>query len=186
MEKEKKAITAKKVAKKSEPKKATETKKVVAKPVKEEKVQPVEVKLEPTKVETKKATFNQELNLLIGLLSLMTIITFCFAFQGGDAEILGWELVLKSGGYSGVFKGLMILYVVSIFIDCILSIKIDTENEIFNIVEKALYMFTVIINFVVVAVLLSIIGKVGIGLIIFFIISIVSAVVKFSRIFAQK
>ena len=116
----------------------------------------------------------------------MTIITFCFAFQGGDAEILGWELVLKSGGYSGVFKGLMILYVVSIFIDCILSIKIDTENEIFNIVEKALYMFTVIINFVVVAVLLSIIGKVGIGLIIFFIISIVSAVVKFSRIFAQK
>ena len=139
-----------------------------------------------SKIQIKKTTLNQELNLLIGLFSLITIITFCFTFQGGDAKILGWELVLNAGKYSGVFKGLMILYVVAIFIDCILAIRIDSENEIINIVEKALYMFTIIINAIVVAVLLSVIKSVGIGLIIFFIISIISVIVKFARIYAQK
>ncbi|MBQ8522482.1 MAG: hypothetical protein IJ458_02320 [Clostridia bacterium] len=157
-------------------------------PAVEENVVKTVPMVEPAKEEKqpKKTTLNQELNLLIGLFSLITIISFCFEFQGGDTQILGWELILKSGEYSGVFKGLMILYVVSIFIDCILTIRIDTDNEIINIVEKALYMFTAIINFVVVAVLLSIITKIGIGLIIFFILSIISAIVKFSRIFAQK
>lgn len=192
MEKQKNAVKqpAKKVAttKKSAPVKEkvakAEVKVEKVKPVVEEKVS-AEVKVaEATK--KAKVTLNQELNLLIGLFSLMTIICFCFAFQGGDAEVLGWELFLKAGEYSGVFKGLMILYVVTIFVDCILTIRVDSENEIFNIVEKALYMFTVIMNFVVVAVLLSIISKVGIGLILFFIISIVSAIVKFARIFSQK
>jgi len=184
------------------PKKAKEpvkaTKSTVAKtkaPAKAKKVESVQPAIEEKVVKpapvvestpAKKTTLNQDLNLLIGLFSLITIITFCFAFQGGNSKILGWELVLKADEYSGVFKGLMILYVVSIFIDCLLAIRIDTENEVINIVEKALYMFTVIMNFVVVAVLLSLIVKVGIGLIIFFIISIVSAIVKFARIYAQK
>ena len=125
--------------------------------------------------------------IIIGLLSLITIISFCFAFQGGEAEVLGWELFLKAGDYySGVLQGVMILFVVSLFIDCILAIRIDCENEIFNIVEKVLYMFTVIMNVIVLSILLSLISKVGIGLLIFFVISIVSAVVKFARIFAQK
>ena len=80
----------------------------------------------------------------------------------------------------------MILYVVSIFVDCILAINIDTENEVLNIVEKVLYMFTLIMNFIVVAVLLSIINKIGIGLLVFFVISILSAIVKFARIYAKK
>lgn len=151
-----------------------------------EKVAPAVEEVKVEKQPKTKMTLNQELNLLVGLFSLMIIISFCFAFQAGDTEVLGWELFLKAGEYSGVFQGLMILYVVSIFIDCILTIRIDSENEILNIVEKALYMFTVIMNFVVVAVLLSLISKVGIGLILFFILSIVSVIVKFARIFAQK
>ena len=66
-----------------------------------------------TKEPVKKTTLNQELNLVIGLFSLITIITFCFTFQGGDTKILGWELLLHAGKYSGVFKGLMILYVIA-------------------------------------------------------------------------
>ena len=197
MEKEKKVAKqpAKKVVKTTTAKKVAPVNDKAPKAkvsAKVEKVQPVEEVKAPAEVKVanapqkSKVTLNQELNLLVGLFSLITIISFCFAFQGGDAEVLGWELFLKAGEYSGVFKGLMILYVVTIFIDCILTIRVDSENEIFNIVEKALYMFTVIMNFVVVAVLLSIISKVGIGLIIFFIISIISAIVKFARIFAQK
>lgn len=153
---------------------------VVAEPVVEVKNEKME---QPKKSKT---TLNQELNLMIGLFSLITIISFCFAFQGGDVEILGWELFLKSGQYSGVFKVVMSLYVISIFIDCILAIRVETENEIFNIVEKALYMFTLIINFVVIAILLSLISKIGIGLIIFMIVSIISAIVKFARIYSQN
>lgn len=211
MEKEKKTtkkvatktVAKKPVAKKAEPAK-TVTKKAVkaSKPAKAEKVATVaeQVKAEPVaevktekvatpavvKEQPKKMTFNQELNLLIGLFSLITIIAFCFAFQGGDVEILGWELFLRAGDYySSVFQGVMILYVVSIFIDCILAIRIDCDKEIFNIIEKVLYMFTVIMNFVVLAILLSLISQVGIGLLIFFVISVVSAVVKFARIFAK-
>lgn len=174
--------TTKKVAPKKQPVKAE---KVQTPVVKNEVKEQAPVK-EVAKVETKKVTLNQELNLVIGLLSLITIISFCFAFQGGSAEYLGWEIFLNAGDYSGVFKGLMILYVISIFIDCVLAINIDTENEVVNIVEKALYMFTLIMNFVVVAVLLSIISKIGIGLLVFFVISIVSAIVKFARIYAKK
>jgi len=166
--------------------KTAPVKKAVSVPVVDEKVVKTAPVVEVSKTEQpKKTTLNQELNLLIGLFSLIVILTFCFAFQGGDSEVLGWELFLKAGEYSGVFKWLMILYVVSIFVDCILAIRVDTENELFNIIQKALYMFTVIINFIVIAVLLSIISKVGLGLIIFFIISIISAIVKFARIYAK-
>ena len=183
----KKAVkpTAKPATKAAAPKKA-----VAKQPVKTEVVETNVKVQEPVKqvekTETKKITLNQEFNLVIGLLSLITIISFCFAFQGGDAEYLGWEIFLNAGDYSGVFKGLMILYAVSIFIDCILAINIDTENEVLNIVEKALYMFTLIMNFIVVAVLVSIINKIGIGLLVFFVISIVSAIVKLARIYARK
>ena len=177
---------SKPAAKVAAPKKVVEKQPVKAEVVVENNVKVQEPVKQVEKTETKKITLNQEFNLVIGLLSLITIISFCFAFQGGDAEYLGWELFLNAGDYSGVFKGLMILYVVSIFIDCILAINIDTENEVLNIVEKALYMFTLIMNFIVVAVLLSIINKVGIGLLVFFIISIVSAIVKFARIYTRK
>lgn len=135
----------------------------------------------------KKTTLNQELNLLIGLFSLVALLSFCFAFQQGDVELLGWELVLRGKEiYSGVFQGLMILFVITIFIDTILAIRIDTDNEIINIIEKVLYMFTAIMNFVVIAILLSLISNIGTGLLIFFVISIISVVVKFVRIFSQK
>lgn len=191
----------KNMAKKPTSTKTNEKKKVIkpnseskVEKIKKEKVakntQPVaEIKVEKApeiKAESKKTTLNQELNLLIGLFSLITIITFCFAFQGGDVKTLGWEIVLKAGQYSSMFKWLMIVYVVAIFIDCILAIRIDTESEIFNIVEKALYMFTAISNAIVIAVLLTIIANVGLGLIIFFIISIISTIVKFARIYSKK
>ncbi|MFQ6724033.1 MAG: hypothetical protein ACLRFE_01685, partial [Clostridia bacterium] len=128
--------------------------------VKAEKIQPVSEKVEvkpsnvvEKKVEkepVKKITLHQDLNLVIGLCALISIITFCFAFQGGSEQILGWELVLKSANYSGVFQGIMILFVISLFIDCILAIHVDTENNIFNIVEKVLYVFTIVVNFIVV------------------------------------
>lgn len=180
----KKTVAKKPVSVKEKAPKVVKQEEVKVAEVKQEKVQPAEVKEQTTaKV---KLTLNQELNLLIGLFSLMTIIAFCFAFQGGSVEVLGWELVLKADMYSGVFKGLMILYVITLFIDCILAVRIESENEIFNVVEKALYMFTLVMNFVVIAVLLSIITKIGIGLIIFFILSIISVIVKAARIFAKK
>jgi len=189
MEKKK---TTKKVDEK--PKKVVGTKETPkVKKVKE--VAPVEVKVEPiveekpkavVKSEKKAITLNQDLNLLVGLLSLITIITFCFAFQGGKTEVLGWELFLKAENYSSVFQGLMVIYVVSIVVDCILAIRVESENEIFNIIEKVLYMITLVINFIVVAVLLSLISKVGIGLIIFLILSIVSSIIKLARIYAQN
>jgi len=182
----KKVEPAKKVVSKP---KAVETK--VKKPtVKVEKAQEVKTVSAPVQnVETKKkpVTLNQELNLLIGLLSLVTIICFCFQFQGGDVEVLGWELVVfGSKIFSGVFQGIMVLFVGGLIIDCILAINVDTENEILNIIEKVLYMFTIIMNFITIAVLLTLIEKVGIGLIIFFILSVVSVIVKFARIYAQK
>ena len=124
---------------------------------------------------------------MVGLLSLITVICFCFQFQGGDVEVLGWELVIFGDKiFSNVFQGIMVLYVITLIIDCILAIKLDTENEIVNIVEKVLYMFTIIVNFIVVAVLLTLITSVEIGLIIFFILSVLSVVVKFARIYSQK
>lgn len=201
MEKEKKTTKTlaktepKSVKKVDQPKKVAPTKsktvaKRVEKPtVKVESVKEIKPELAPAVAEVKKktVTLNQELNLLIGLLSLVTIICFCFQFQGGDVEILGWELVVFGGKiFSGVFQGIMVLYVASLIIDCILAINVDTENEILNLIEKALYMFTIIINFIVVAVLLTLIKNVEIGLIVFFILSILSVVVKFARIYSQK
>jgi hypothetical protein len=179
MEKAKK--TTKKVAEKETISKSNS--KTSLKPVVKAKL---DVPVQPAKTVQKKTTLNQDLNLLIGLFSLITIITFCFAFQAGDTKVLGWELVLNADQYTGMFKGVMILYVVAIFIDCILSVRVDSENEIFNIVEKALYMFTIVSNAIVVAILLSIIKSIGIGLIIFFIISMISIIVKFARIYSNK
>lgn len=154
-------------------------------------VAPVEVKhevVEAPKAEAivaKKTTFNQDLNLVIGFLSLLTIIAFCFIFENASIESIGWEIVLNAADYSAVFKGIMILYVVTLFVDCILSIRVDTECELFNIIEKALYMFTLIMNVVTVSILISLISKIGIGLIMFLIISIVSAIIKLVRIFVK-
>lgn len=170
-----------------------------AKPVKKvTKAEPVVVEVETAQVEVKKAevvkpavakkpvTLHQELNLIIALLSLMIVVCFCFTFQGGDAGVIGWELVLKAEAYSGVFKGFMVAYAISLIVDVVLSIRIDTENEIFNIVEKALYAVTLMLNVIVAAVLLRLISKVGIGLIVFLILSIVSVIIKAARIYSQK
>ncbi|MBQ7798415.1 MAG: hypothetical protein IJ371_04760 [Clostridia bacterium] len=201
MEKTKKTTKqpAKKAVKKVEPAKATPAKVKATKetkaPAKVEKVQVVETKeVAPVKsakeavvsepVKKSKVTFNQDLNILIGLFSLLTIIAYSFAFQGGSVEISGWELFLDAGSISGVFKGVMVLYVVSLIIDSVLIIRVDCEKEIFNIVEKILYMITLVINFVLIAVLLTVVSKIGIGLIIFLIISIINAIVKLARIFA--
>lgn len=186
----KKPAKTTKVEKEVKPVKTASAKKAVAKPAVKpvEKVEKVEA-VQPIKAEAKvkkPVMLNQELNLLIGLFAVLAIISLCFAFQGGESEILGWELFLKGGEYSGVFKGLMILYVASIFIDCVLAVRIETESEVLNIVEKALYMFTLVINIVVLAVLYSLISSIGIGLIIFLIVSIISAIVKLARIYAQN
>lgn len=194
MEKKKVTKTAKQVNKTEavKPKKATSVKapqKVKVEPVVEVESAKVEVKkAEVVKQESSKVrvTLNQELNLVIGLLSIFTIVCFCFAFQGGNAEVLGWDLVLKAELYSGVFKWLMIFFVLAIFVDCILTIHIDTENEIFNIVEKILYVCTAVLNIIVLAVVLSLVSKIGDGLIIFMIISIISIVLKLARVYAKK
>ena len=191
MEKEKKV--AAKTTKKEVAKKAPATK-APAKVKKVEEVKPVEVKqsvvaekaAQPVKVEKKPMTLNQDLNLLVGLFAIMTIVAFCLAFKGGEAELTGWELFVTADAVSGVFKGLMIVYVISLFVDCLLAIRVESENEVFNIIEKALYMFTLVANVLIVTVLLNLIKSIGIGLIIFLILSIISALVKLARIYAQN
>ncbi len=185
MEKEKK-IAPKKTAKKSvAPKTIVKSSaKTIKAPAKVEEVKAPVAEAKVEKVNKFKMTLNQEFNLLIGLFSIITIISFCFAFQGGEAEMAGWDIFLKSGSYSGVFRALLIAYVATIIIDCILAIPVASENEILNIVEKALYMFTIAINAITIAVLLTLISNVGIGLIIFFVISIISAIVKLARIYS--
>lgn len=191
MEKEKKV--AAKTTKKEVAKKAPATK-APAKVKKIEEVKPVEVKQpvvaekapQPVKAEKKPFTLNQDLNLLIGLFAIMTIVAFCLAFKGGEAELTGWELFVTADAVSGMFKGLMIVYVISLFVDCLLAIRVESENEVFNIIEKALYMFTLVANIIIVTVLLNLIKKFGLGLIIFLILSIVSALVKLARIYAQN
>ncbi|MBQ3503020.1 MAG: hypothetical protein IJA72_05120 [Clostridia bacterium] len=160
--------------------------------------EPVVVEVANAKVEVQKAevvkpehakakvTLNQELNLVIGLLSIFTIICFCFAFQGGNAEVLGWELILKGETYSGVFKTIMVMYLISLVVDCLLTVRIDTENEIFNIVEKVLYICTAVLNVIVLAILLTLISSFGIGLIIFMIVSFLSILTKLVRVYAKK
>ena len=152
----------------------------------ESEIKPAVVEEKAHVNEKKEVCLNQELNIIIGLFSLLTIISFCFAFQGGETEILGWELFVTAKNYSGVFMGVMVLYVISIFIDCAMAVIVESENEIFNTVEKVLYAITLIMNVVIIAILISLIKNIGIGLIIFLIISIVSAIMKLVRIYAKK
>ena len=175
-------------------KKSTTVKKIIAKS-KPEKVEKVQV-AEPAKVEQpveqttrakKGVTLNQEFNLVVGFLSLLTIIAFCFEFSAGSISISGWEFfAYGSKLVSGTFQGLMIVYAIALVIDCILAVCVDSENPIFDIAEKVLYMFTTIVNFIVIATLLCLISKIGVGLIIFFILSIVSVIIKFARIYCGK
>ena len=171
-------------------KKATPAKKTVAKS-NSAKVEKVQVVAEPVKAEqtiTKKpVTLNQEFNLVVGFLTLLTIIAFCFDFSTGTLSVTGWELfAYGSTLVSGAFQGLMIVFALALVIDCILAVCVDSENPIFDIVEKVLYMFTIVINFIVVATLLCIITKIGVGLIMFFILSIVSVIIKFARIYGSR
>ncbi len=195
MEKEKKVAV--KTTKKEAAKKAPATKapaKAPAKVKKVEEVKPIEVKQpvveekapQPVKAEKKSFTLNQDLNLLIGLFAIMTIVAFCLAFKGGEAELTGWELFVTADSFSGVFKGLMVVYVISLFVDCLLAIRVESENEVFNIIEKVLYMFTLVANVIIATVLLNLIKDFGLGLIIFLILSIVSVLVKLARIYAQN
>ncbi len=193
MEKKKVSTTAKVKAVKPASKTASKSNKVA-----KVKAEPVMVEVETAKVEVQRAevvknqepkakvTLNQELNLVIGLLSIFTIICFCFAFIGGTKEVSGWRLVLESGQYSGVFTALMVLYVISLVVDCALTVRIDTENEIFNAVEKVLYICTLVSNVIVLAVLTTLISDFGIGLVIFMILSAVSIVTKLARVYAKK
>lgn len=174
-------------------KKTTTTKKPAAKkaPVKVEKVQAI---AEPAKVEQqaqqpaakKTVTLNQEFNLVIGFLSLLTIVAFCFEFGAGSNPVAGWELFIYGSKVSGAFQGLMVVYALALVIDCVLAVCVDSENPVFDTVEKVLYMFTVAINFIVITSLLCLISKMGIGLIIVFILSIISVIIKLARIYCAK
>ena len=171
-------------------KKSASTKRTAVKS-KPEKVEKVQVVAEPVKAEQpvakKSVTLNQEFNLIVGFLSLLTIVAFCFEFSAGNVSITGWELFLYGAKWvSGAFQGLMIVYVITLIMDCIMAIYVNSENPIFDIVEKVLYMFTLVINFIVVASLLCLISKIGLGLIIFFILSILSVIIKLARIYAAK
>ena len=171
-------------------KKSASTKRTTVKS-KPEKVEKVQVVAEPVKAEQpvakKTVTLNQEFNLVVGFLSLLTIVAFCFEFSAGNVSITGWELFLYGAKWvSGAFQGLMIVYVITLLMDCIMAIYVNSENPIFDIVEKVLYMFTLVINFIVVASLLCLISKIGLGLIIFFILSILSVIIKLARIYAAK
>ena len=184
-------------------KKTTSTKKstIASKPVAKSraaKVEKVQVATEPVKVEqpvqaaqkpaAKKAiTLNQEFNLVVGLLSILTIIAFCFEFSAGSVSVSGWELfVYGQKLISGAFQALIAIYVVTLVLDCVLAICVESENPIFDIVEKVIYMVTLIINFILVIVLVNIISNIGIGLIIFLILSILRAIIKLARIYTSK
>lgn len=181
-----------KMAKKTTGAKKSTTSKAKVKPAKVEKVAVVEpVKVDQSAKENvapkKSVTLNQEFNLVIGFLSLLTIIAFCFEFSTGTLSVSGWELFVYGNKLiSGAFQGVIVVYALALVIDCILAVCVDSENPILDIVEKALYMFTIVINFITVATLLSVISKVGVGLIIFFILSIVSVIIKFARIYGNK
>ena len=132
-------------------------------------------------------TLHQDLNLLIGLFALLTLVVFGFAFEATKSGSLsGWELLFKSGEYSGVFKGFMITYFITLVLDCILAIRVDSENQIFDIIEKVIYAITLVINFTMMVVFINLIKNIGIGLILFFILSVVSILIKFVRIYAKQ
>lgn len=180
-----------KTTKKTSSAKKTTTVKGKSKPAKVEKVQPiaepvVAEQAEQKQVAKKPLALNQEFNLVIGFLSILTIIAFCFEFSAGSVSLAGWEVFVYGYKVSGVFQGLMIVYAIALIIDCVLSVCVDSENATFDLVEKALYMFTMVINFIVIASLLCIISKVGIGLIIFFILSIINVIIKLARIYCAK
>lgn len=147
-----------------------------------------EVKTEPAEVKTEKRRFtlNQEFNVLIGFLSIAILLVLCTKFQSGSASLSGWEILLHSGDYSGVFKGVMVVYIISLFIDCGLAVKVDSENKILNTVEKVLYAITLTSNLIAGAILFTLIKKIGLGLIIFGILSLISILVKLARIYCKN
>ena len=163
--------------------------------VKSVKVEKVQVVAEPVKVEEpvkqsaakKSITLNQEFNLVVGLLSILTIIAFCFEFSAGSVSISGWEMFVYGDKLiSAAFQALIAIYVITLVVDCVMAICIESENPIFDIVEKVLYMVTLIINFILVVVLFCLISNVGLGLIIFLILSILRAIIKLARIYTSK
>ena len=156
-----------------------EVKEVVTPEVKSNPVQEV-------KAEKKGFTLNQEFNILIGFFSIAILVVLCTKFQGGSTSMSGWEILLNSNSYSGVFKGLMIVYIISLFIDCSLAVRVESENKIFNTVEKILYAITLTSNLIAGAILFTLIKKIGLGLIIFGILSIVSILVKLARIYCKN
>lgn len=148
-----------------------------------------EVKSSPVqevKAEKKGFTLNQEFNILIGFFSIAILVVLCTKFQSGSASMSGWEILLNSNAYSGVFKGLMIVYIISLFIDCGLAVRVESENKIFNTVEKILYAVTLTSNLIAGAILFTLIKKIGLGLIIFGILSIVSMLIKLARIYCKN
>lgn len=179
--KAKKPTAKKNVPAKAEPAVVVEQQEVEQKPVVEQKV----AEQKPV-VEKKKITLNQEFNVLIGFLAIALLCVLCVTFQTGSEKLSGWELILNSGLYSGVFKGLMVFYVITLFIDCALAVRIDSENKILNTVEEVLYAITLTANIIVGAVLFTLIKKIGLGLIIFGILSLVSVVVKLARIYTKQ
>lgn len=136
-------------------------------------------------VEKKKFTLNQEFNLLVGFLAIAIMVVLCVTFHDGGEKLSGWELILRSGLYSGVFKGLMVFYVITLFVDCALAVKIDSENKILNIIEEVLYAVTLTANLVVGVILFTLIKNIGFGLIMFGILSLVSIVIKLARIYSK-
>lgn len=196
------AEDAKPSAKTSKPAKSADkpkAKKSVA-PKSELAVEPMVVKTEPVKVEPKieksvepkpavekkKFTLNQEFNVLIGFLAIALILVLCVNFQTGGEKLSGWELILHSGLYSGVFKGLMVFYVITLFIDCALAVKIDSENKYLNIIEEVLYAITLTANIIVGAILFILVKNIGLGLIVFGILSLVSVLIKIARIYTKQ
>lgn len=184
MEKEKKTTSTRKTAKSSPAKKSVVKTTAPKKDVKAEPI--VEVKPEvKSDAAVKKSTLNQDLNVVVGFLSLLTILAFCFTFEGAGSSLTGWEIILQSKTYSGVFQGIMVLYVITLLVDCIMSVRVDTENDMFNTIQKAIYTLTLVVNLVVIAILITLISNISIGFIMFLIISIVCAIIKLVRIFVN-
>lgn len=185
-----KAVEAKAGTKPTRAKKTTSKAESVKQPIAVAEQTPVQPEVQspvqkPVVAEKKKFTLNQEFNVLIGFLAIALIAVLCVNFQTGSDKLSGWELILKSNLYSGVFRGLLVFYVITLFIDCALAVKMDSENELFNTIEKVLYAVTLTANVIVGAILFRLIKKIGLGLIMFGILSLVSVIIKLARIYSK-